>query len=111
MNTAFAYAKPGARRAINQYNQNSILNASPVELILKIYDLTIVSIRKRDIKKARLAITELIAALNFEYQEQAMGLFRLYRYCQDCLNQEKYDEALQIFEDLRNTWAEAFNLE
>ncbi len=110
MNSALAYAKPGARRAINQYHQNSILSASPEELTLKIYDLTIVSIRKKDIKKANLAISELIAALNFEYHDEAMGLFRLYRYSQDCLYSEKYDEALEIIQELRDTWATAFKL-
>jgi len=111
MNTALAYSRPGARKAIDLYHQNSILNASPEELILKVYDLTIVSIHKRDIKKANLAISELIAALDFEYHDEAMGLFKLYRYCQDCIYKSQYDEAYSIIQDLRNTWAEAFSLE
>ena len=100
MNTALAYSRPGARKAIDLYHQNSILNASPEELILKVYDLTIVSIHKRDIKKANLA-----------YHDEAMGLFKLYRYCQDCIYKSKYDEAYSIIHELRNTWADAFNLE
>ncbi len=111
MNTAFAYPHPATKKAIFQYHQNSILNASPVELILKVYDFTILSIRKQDIHKANLAISELIAALNFEYHDEAMGLFKLYRYCQDCLYRNELEEAGSIIYELRDAWAAAFKLE
>lgn len=111
MNTALAYRRPSTgHKGISTYQQNQILNLNANELILKLYDLAILSIKKEDIKKANQAIAELIAALNFDYQEVAMGLFRLYRYCQDCLYQKKYDDAINIMEELRNSWAQAFNL-
>ena len=111
MNTALSYGRPNAQnRGVNTYQQNSILNLSPTELILKLYDLGIVSIKKADYDKAQRVLTELISALNFEYQEVAMGFFRLYRYCQECLYKNKHNEALKIFEDLRATWAKAYNL-
>ena len=110
MNSALAYSRPGAQRAINQYNQNSILNATPEELILKLYDLCLVCISKKDVKKASLVIAELIASLNFDFHDEAMGLFRLYRFCQDCLFKEEYEDALSIMKELRETWAQAFDL-
>ncbi|GAB4380783.1 MAG: hypothetical protein Kow0042_31110 [Calditrichia bacterium] len=111
MNTAVAYRKPTVHhKGISTYQQNQILNLSPTELILKLYDLAIVSMKKNDIIKANQAIVELIAALNFDYQEVALGFFRLYRFCQNCLYEGKTDTALAIFEDLRTAWAKAFNL-
>lgn len=111
MNTALSYRKPSLyNKGISTYQENQILNLDPNELILKMYDLAIVSIKKKDISKVNRIITELIGALNFEYQDVSNGFFRLYRYCQDCIYQEKYEEALNIFEDLRETWATAFNL-
>ena len=110
METAVAYKRPHAQKGIDTYHQNSILNASPTELVLKLFDLAILSIRKDDYQRANLALTELIAALNFEYQEESMGLFKLYRYCQECLYKGKTKEPLEILMELRDTWAEAFNL-
>ncbi|MEJ2635654.1 MAG: flagellar protein FliS [Calditrichia bacterium] len=111
MNTALAYRKPYMKnKVISTYQQNEILNLNPTELILRLYDLALVSIKKNDISKANKVITELISALNFDYQEISLGLFRLYRYCQDCLYKNKFDESIQILEELRNTWAKAFNL-
>ncbi len=110
MDTAIAYKSPQIQKGIERYNQNSILNATPIELILKLYDLVIISIRKKDFPKANLVLTELIAALDFEYQEESLGLFKLYRYCQDCLYKGETQMPLQIMRELRDTWAEAFEL-
>jgi flagellin-specific chaperone FliS len=111
MNTALSYRKPSPQnKGIDTYQQNQVLNLSPTELILKLYDLALVNIKKGDISKANLVITELIGSLNFEYQEVSMGLFRLYRFCQDCLYKDNKTPAINILEDLRNSWATAFNL-
>jgi flagellar protein FliS len=111
MNTALSYRKPLTQnKGINTYQQNTVLNLSPTELILKLYDLAIVSIKKGEISKSNLVLTELIGSLNFEYQEVSLGLFRLYRYCQDCLYKGNIAQALKIVEDLRESWARAFKL-
>lgn len=111
MEAAVSYRKPMAAKGINQYQENAVLNASPTELILKLYDLAILSIKKGDLKKANLVLTELIGALNFEYNEVALGFFRLYRYCQEKLYKQETHEPLRLLEELRRTWAEAFKLE
>ena len=97
-------------RGINQYTNNTIMNATPEELILRIYDFLIVQLRKEDASKSNRAINELIASLNFEYQEASEGLFRLYQYCLDCTYAGKYGEALEIIEGLRESWSSAFGL-
>lgn len=93
----------------NNYIENEILNLSPVELILKIYDIAIVSCKRRNADKANKAIAELIASLNFDY-DIALSLFRLYHYCQYEIRQGNFDEAIEILTELRNAWATAFNL-
>jgi flagellin-specific chaperone FliS len=56
-------------------------------------------------------LIELMGSLNFEYEETATRLYRLYEYCQRCIFQKKFDEALHIITELRNAWAQAFDLE
>ncbi len=106
---ATAYSKKG-NTGIDQYLYQQIMNMSPEQLILKIYDITIISIKKGDKQRATRAITELIGSLNFDYQEMALGLFRLYRYAQEKIRKGEKSEPLMIMEELRNAWATAFNL-
>lgn len=94
----------------NNYIENEILNLSPVELILKIYDIAIVSCKRKDAEKATRAITELIASLNFDYKEISLGLFKLYHYCQYEIRRGNFENAIEILKELRDAWAKAFNL-
>ena len=84
---------------------------SKEKLILKMYDLFIVSLKRNDIVKGSKVLIELMSALNFEYEEVSTRLYRLYEYCQRCVFQKKIDEALFIITELRNTWAESFNID
>ena len=84
---------------------------SKEKLILKMYDLFIVSVKRNDITKGSKVLIELMSALNFEYEEVSVRLYRLYEYCQRCIFQKKLDEALHIITELRNTWAKTFKLE
>ena len=84
---------------------------SKEKLILKMYDLFIISIKRDDISKGSKVLIELMSALNFEYEEVSTRLYRLYEYCQRCIFQKKLEEALFIITELRNTWAQTFNLE
>lgn len=84
---------------------------SKEKLILKMYDLFIISIKRNDIGKGSKVLIELMSALNFNYEEVSTRLYRLYEYCQRCIFQKKTDEALFIITELRNTWAKTFKLE
>ncbi len=98
------YTNP-ARNGAAVYQQNQINQATPAELMLKVYDIAIAACGRKDIAKSKAAIIELIDSLNFEYAEIATGLFRLYNYCLDLLRAEKFDEAKYILSELRATWA------
>lgn len=104
------YGKFGEGK-VPSYIEQEVLLWSKEKIILKIYDLFIVSCKRKDVSKMSKVLIELMGSLNFEYEETATRLYRLYEYCQRCIFQKKFDEALNIILELRNTWAKAFNIE
>lgn len=70
----------------------------------------IVNSKRHNLEKVNAGLTQLIAALNFDYRDIALGFFRLYRYCQDQARKESFEEVEKIIGELRTTWAEAFKL-
>ncbi len=105
-----AVVVPKKNSAADRYRKEEVLNLSPVQIICKLYDIAIVAAKKNDIELSRRAINELIAALNFEYAETALGLYRLYDYSKKCLREGKIDETVNVLQELRSAWAEAFHL-
>jgi flagellin-specific chaperone FliS len=101
---------PQRSAAVDRYQREQLLNLTPVEVIRKLYDVAIVSVKKGDDRLATRAINELIVALNFDYQDISVGLFRLYDYSKRCIRERKFDEALMVLEELRDTWVQAFQL-
>lgn len=96
---------------IPAYFEQEVLLWSKEKLILKMYDLFLVSNKKKDFVKMNRVLIELMSALNFDYEEQATRLYRLYEFCQRCIFQKKYDNAEYIIRELRDSWAQAFKLE
>jgi len=99
------------KNKVNQYLLKEILDATPEQIIIKIYDFAIVHCIKHDLHKTNKAIQELINALRFDDEsarEIAVGLFRLYQFCQEQMRQENYEVVQKILTDLRDTWLEAF---
>ena len=96
--------------ATNKYHQEQNLNLSPVQVILKLYDLTILSCKKSDKKMAIRALNELIVALNFEHKEMSVGFYRLYDYSKRCVFAGRFLQAETVISELRGAWAEAFKL-
>jgi flagellin-specific chaperone FliS len=96
--------------ALSTYRNEQLMNLSAVDVIHKLYAVAIQAIKKNDVPLAHRAINELIAALNFEYQEVALTLFRLYQYTKHCLRKGRTNEALEVLEELRSAWGEAFKL-
>lgn len=86
------------------YQSAQVLGASPMQLILIVYDLALAACGRRDTERARRAITELIAALNFDYQEIAVPLFRLYEYCLSAVSAGSFHEASKILRQLKEAW-------
>jgi flagellin-specific chaperone FliS len=87
-----------------EYRQNDVMNASPLHLVIMAYDLAINSCDKKDFTKATKAITVLRDALNFDYPEVSVGLFKLYQWCLDCLRKGDYAGAKTTLVELRNAW-------
>ena len=91
---------------LNSYLKNQILSLSPMQLLVKVYDVAIIGCKSKDMNKASKALVELISGLRFEYEEISVGLFRLYQYCLDEIKKENYDIPLKVLTELRNTWVE-----
>jgi flagellin-specific chaperone FliS len=90
-----------------QYREQQILSATPMQLLLMVYDEATVSCEARDKQRAGRAITELIGALNFEAGEIAGDLFRLYEYCLMEIRRSRFSEAATILRRLKQAWEDA----
>lgn len=101
---------PSQSSATSRYRKEDSMNLSPVQVIARVYDVAILAIKKNDKDLARRAINELISALNFDYPEVSLGLFKLYDYCKTMLREGKNEEALNVLQELRSAWVEAFKL-
>ncbi len=104
---ALAY-KP--KNPLSGYKQNELMSFSPVQLILKLYDYVIVQSKRGDAEKVNAGLAQLIASLNFDYNEIALGFFRLYRYCQTRSRKGDFEEVITVISELRAAWAQAFKL-
>jgi flagellin-specific chaperone FliS len=89
-----------------EYRQNDVLGASPLRLVVMAYDLAILSCERKDFEKATRAISVLRDALNFEYQDVALGLFKVYQWCLDCIRQGDYNSAISALSELRDAWVQ-----
>ena len=87
------------------YQQQSVKNASPLQLVVKMYDLVLQATYREDEKRVREILSTLITGLNFEY-EPAGQLFSLYNYCQGLSRKGEFEEIREVLEPLRDAWQE-----
>ncbi len=87
------------------YQQQAVKEASPLQLVVKMYDLIIQATYRKDDEKIRELLSTLISGLNFDH-EPADQLFSLYRYCQDLSRKGEFEEIRELLEPLRETWHE-----
>ncbi len=97
-------------RVFKGYKSNEIGSLSPVALILKLYDYIIVNSKRHNQSNVNAGLTQLIAALNFDYKDVSLGLFRLYAYCQAQARKGNFVEVEKLIGELRSAWAQAFKL-
>ena len=111
----YSYSKSYSNSSsMNQYLVQEVLDATPQQLLFKVYDFAIVQCQKRDIGKTNKALQELINALKFEGDENArdmsIGLLRLYQYCQEQMRKNNYDIVHRILTELRDQWKSILQL-
>lgn len=94
----------------NPYLEQKVMSASPEQLIAYIYDAGTTACIKKDRDLAAKAVGALLSSLNFEYKETAGTFYSVYRYLRFLVMKGRFDEAREIFSDLRKTWVKAFKL-
>lgn len=87
-----------------EYRKQEVMGASPLHLVIMAYDLAIRSCEVKNFEKATQAITVLRDALDFNYPEVSMGLFRIYQWCLDCIRKGDYASAAASLRELREAW-------
>jgi len=119
---------PANHEPAKAYLRNKILNASPMELIIILYEGAIAACararelfgpgRRRDtceaLVRAQNMVRELRSSLDMSRGDIAAGLYRLYSYMIQRLVEanvrrkpEHIDEVLRILTELKRTWVEA----
>ena len=90
-----------------KYLEEELYTMSPIQLLVKVYDIAIDACQRQDKRLASKALVELISALNFEYEEIAGRFFQIYKFCMSQVKAGKFDEARKVLQELRNAWVEA----
>jgi flagellar protein FliS len=90
-----------------RYQEDQVNTMSPIQLLVKVYDIAIESCHRQDRKRAGKAIVELISALNFEYEETANRFYGIYEFCMREIKAGNYDVARELLQTLRDGWTEA----
>lgn len=97
---------------VNQYLMKEILEASPEQLLMKVYDYAIVNAQKKDMAKTNSALQELINALRYdggeEVKEFSLGLLKLYNFCKEQTRKGNFEVVHEILTELRNSWLQIF---
>lgn len=94
----------------NPYLVQKIMSASSNQLIAYLYDAGAMACLKKDRELAVRIVGSLISSLNFEYKESAVIFFNVYSHLRHLVMKGKFEEAREMFLDMRKTWAKAFKV-
>ncbi len=100
-------------KTVNNYIVKEIMEATPQQLLIKIYDFAILNCQRKNLAKTNQALQELINSLRWEgedVKQVSTGLFKLYQFCQSEMRKKNYDIVYRILSELRETWLKAFNM-
>lgn len=109
-NTTLANRKSGK---LNPYLVKEIMEATPQQLLIKLYDFTITNCQRHNLEKTNSGLQELINSLKFEpeeVKEVAFGFLKLYRFCQEEMRKRNYNSVYKILTELRDEWKKAFKM-
>jgi len=87
-----------------KYREQDVMNASPIHLVVMVYDVAISACEDKDLNRASRALSVLRDSLNFDYAESA-GLFRLYQWIMECVRNDDYENAMSTLRELRDAWS------
>ena len=90
--------------AATAYSLTQAQGMTPLQAFLELFDIAIAGCVARDVRKTSAALVELIAALDFNYEEIAGGFYRLYEYALREVKAERFDFPLKMLTELRDTW-------
>ena len=74
--------------------------------VLDLYDRGIEGCLKRNAQEVREALLDLMAALNFEFEEAAVGFFRIYELSLQHAKARRFDVPLHVLRRLRAAWTD-----
>lgn len=97
---------------LNPYLVKEIMEATPQQLLIKIYDFAILNCQKHDLYRTNAALQQLISALRFDREDVkqvSIGFLKLYQYCQNEMRKKNYPIVLEILTELRKAWLDAFS--
>jgi flagellin-specific chaperone FliS len=86
------------------YRNQDVMGASPIRLVVMTFDLAIQACEGKEFIRASKVVSHLRDSLNFDHGDAALGFFRLYQWCLDCIRKEDYESALKVLYELRETW-------
>lgn len=90
------------------YQKQDVLSSSPVQLIIKLYDVAIAACFRGDRIRLRRALVELISSLNMEEGGEFVGrMYRLYEFCMDQSVTGDLDQIRELLTSLREAWRQA----
>jgi hypothetical protein len=90
--------------AASAYVSTQTRAMTPLQAFLELFDIAIGGCVARDTRKTSAALVELIAALDFNYEEIAVGMYRLYEYALREVKADRFDFPLKMLTELRDTW-------
>lgn len=92
------------------YLTQKIMSAKPEQLISYIYDAVISACYRKEQERVLRGLMMLVNALNFDYQEVATPLFKIYQYCLERARRSDYSEVEELMVGVRSAWADAMKV-
>ena len=92
---------------IEAYRRQQLESMTPERLVLVAFEQGMLACRRREKARAQRTVIELIGGLDFEYEDQAGGLLKLYDWILQLLGEDRFAEAEQVFDRLRQAWGQA----
>lgn len=93
------------------YRAQQVANESPGRLALLVYDTALRACRRGQRGLLMRVLHELIAGLDLEQGEIAVGLLRLYEYALWQLREGNIEEVRLVLQGLREAWAKGLDEE